>query len=195
MNFFFFLSMHARSLRLKSFGRNAAIVAALPVLSMGFSTAARADLGGAPTLPDSAALSSTAVQSLQGSVGTIALSASTGSTAASTYTVRESTLANGTVVREYLNVDGTVFAAVFSGQFLTDLQSLIGSSAFTQYADARAAAHAAETESGIQRGRGSPVNVQASNLVVQITGHPGAFFGRAWIPTLLPSGMNTSDIK
>lgn len=195
MNFFSFLSAHARIGMSKSAVRHAPVGAALSSMVMAFSTAAHADLGGAPKLPASSVLSSTAVQSLQGRVGTVALAASTNSTTASTYTVRQSTLADGTVEREYLNVDGTVFAAAFSGQFIPDLQSLLGSSAFTQYADARATARAADAESGLRRDRGSPVNVRTGNVVVQITGHPGAFAGRAWVPTLVPSGMSTTDIK
>jgi len=165
-------------------------------LMFGAGVPAHADLGGAPRLPASATLSSAAVQSFQARTGTTALAATTsGAASASTYSVRESTQADGTVEREYLNVDGTVFGVAFSGPFIPDLQSILGSGAFTQYADAREAAKTADTENGIRRGRSAPVNVQTSNVVVQITGHPGAFNGRAWVPTLVPSGLDTANIK
>jgi len=169
----------------------------VPTLAAVLSPLAHADLGGTPHLPASAQMSAAAVRSFQARTGTTALAAvtSTASSAASTYTVRQTTLADGTVEREYLNVDQTVFAAAFSGRFIPDLQSLLGSGAFTQYAGARAAEHESDVASGIQRSRGTPVNVQTDTMVVQITGHPGAFSGRAWLPALVPSGMDTADIK
>ncbi|WP_347555306.1 DUF2844 domain-containing protein [Robbsia sp. KACC 23696] len=197
MNSLAFLSTHFDSIRAQRGRRQAMTLAALSVLAIAVSPLAHADLGGAPQLPASAQLSATAVRSFQARTGTTALAAvtSTAASTASTYTVRQSTLADGTVEREYLNVDQTVFAAAFAGRFIPDLQSLLGSNAFTQYASARAAEHESDIANGAQRSRGTPVNVQTDNMVVQITGHPGAFSGRAWLPALVPTGMDTADIK
>jgi hypothetical protein len=158
---------------------------------------AHAGLGGAPmTPPTDASVSSrvvqpgggtaAAAQSVMRSASSAASSAST-STSAS-YTVRETTLGNGTVVREYLAADGSVFGIAWRGPQMPDLNDLLGSY-FPQYVAGVKAVRAAR---GGARG---PVSVDQSGLVVRSGGHMGAFSGQAWLPPALPAGVSGSDIQ
>jgi len=70
---------------------------------------------------------------------------------------------------------------------MPDLQTLLGNY-FSQYANGVKAIHA------IRRSRG-PVAVDASDLVVHSGGHMGSFFGQAWLPSALPTGVTGADIK
>ncbi|MBW8837248.1 MAG: DUF2844 domain-containing protein, partial [Burkholderia sp.] len=114
--------------------------------------------------------------------------AASSASATASYTVRETTLGNGTVVREYLTTDGTVFAITWRGPQMPDLNELLGSY-FPQYVAGVKAVRAAR---GGARG---PVAVDQSSLVVQSGGHMGAFSGRAWLPPALPAGVSGSDIQ
>jgi hypothetical protein len=106
--------------------------------------------------------------------------------AAAAYTVKQTTLANGTVVREYVSQAGTVFGVAWSGPQLPDLAALLGTY-FPQYV------------SGVEANRAQGVRgsgaVNSSGLVVHSGGHMGAFSGEAWLPQALPAGVSTSDIQ
>jgi hypothetical protein len=163
---------------------------------------AYAALGGTPmTPPTDASVSSytvqpgtsqaTAAQSVMHSASGAASSTppSTSSTPASaSYTVRATTLGNGTVVREYLAADGSVFGIAWHGPQMPDLNDLLGSY-FPQYVAGVQAVRAAR---GGSRG---PVAVNQSSLVVRSGGHMGAFSGQAWLPPALPAGVSGSDIQ
>ena len=100
------------------------------------------------------------------------------------YTVHELTLPTGTIVREFLNDAGTVFAVSWRGPFMPDLQALLGSY-FTTYAKA-------------PRGAGSNrshLAIDESNLVVRAGGHQRAFVGLAYVPRLLPPGLNPGALQ
>lgn len=163
---------------------------------------AYAGLGGAPmTPPADASVSSRIVQSsssatsaqsvmhsASSAASSTSASASSTSSASSSYTVRETTFGNGTVVREYLATDGTVFGIAWHGRQMPDLSDLLGSY-FSQYVDGVKAVRAAR---GNARG---PVAVEQSGLVVHSGGHMGAFSGQAWLPSALPAGVSGSDIQ
>jgi hypothetical protein len=102
--------------------------------------------------------------------------------------VRETTFGNGTVVREYLAADGSVFGIAWRGPQMPDLNDLLGSY-FPQYVAGVKAVRAARGG-----GRG-PVAVDQSSLVVRSGGHMGAFSGQAWLPPALPAGVSGSDIQ
>lgn len=105
------------------------------------------------------------------------------STSSVPYTVNETTLSSGTIVREYVAQSGTVFAIAWHGP-----QTLLGAyfSAYLQgLSDARAA----------MGGGYGPLAVQQSGLVVQTGGHMGAYTGRAYLPQALPQGFNADDIQ
>ncbi|WP_144143702.1 DUF2844 domain-containing protein [Paraburkholderia sp. BCC1884] len=178
--------------------RRAGIVSALALsCSLAAVPAAHAALGGAPmTPPTDASVSSrtvqpassavSAAQSVMRSASSAASSASASSS--STYTVRETALGNGTVVREYLAADGAVFGIAWRGPQMPDLNDLLGSY-FPQYVAGVKAVRAAR---GGARG---PVAVDQSSLVVRSGGHMGAFSGQAWLPPALPAGVSGSDIQ
>jgi Protein of unknown function (DUF2844) len=156
---------------------------------------AHAGLGGTPmTPPADASVSSRIVQpgssaaaAAQG-VMHAASNAASSVSASTAYTVRETTLGNGTVVREYLAADGSVFGIAWHGPQIPDLTDLLGSY-FPQYVAGVKAVRAAR---GGARG---PVSVDQSSLVVRSGGHMGSFSGQAWLPPALPAGVSGSDIQ
>jgi len=173
--------------------RRAGVVTALVLpCSLTAVQSAHAALGGAPMSPPAdASVSSRKFQPADTSANAVMRSASGAASSASasaSYTVRETTLGNGTVVREYLSADGTVFGIAWSGPQMPDLNEMLGSY-FPQYVAGVKAARAAR---GGARG---PVAVDQSTLVVQSGGHMGAFSGRAWLPPALPAGVSGSDIQ
>jgi len=103
---------------------------------------------------------------------------------AKTYVMHEIT-AQGTVVREYASPAGVVFAVAWEGQFPPDFEQLLG----PYYQQAKQATAQQE-----RHGRG-PISVNTPGLVVQQSGHPRSFHGQAYIPQLIPQGVEASDIR
>ena len=106
------------------------------------------------------------------------------STGAAVGTYRESTLQSGTVVREYLAADSSVFAVSWKGPFLPDLKEILGTHLETMVA---ASAQPARTSR-------SQLLLQQSDVMLISGGHMGAFEGKAWIPSKLPAGFTPQDI-
>jgi Protein of unknown function (DUF2844) len=102
------------------------------------------------------------------------------------YTIQEITTSE-LVVREYVSRD-TVFAVAWRGRRPPNLVSLLGSY-FQEYQEAAAAA-----ASNGPRMRGM-TRIQGSRVVVEAGGHPGDIRGRAYIPSLLPSGVTKEMIQ
>jgi len=156
---------------------------------------AHAALGGSPMTPPADA--STTVRTVQpgtrtavanqSAMNAAASGASASASTATPYTVRETTLGNGTVVREYLAQDGTVFGIAWQGPQMPDLAQLLDGY-FPQYIAGLQAAHA-------QRGTRGPVALEGAGLVVHSGGHMGSFAGQAWLPQALPAGVSGSDIR
>jgi hypothetical protein len=121
------------------------------------------------------------------SSGATTSSSSTGASAS--YTVRQTTLGNGTVIREYISSAGSVFGLAWSGPQMPNLSDLLGSY-FPQYV-------AGVTSARKVRGGGGhgPGIVQDSGLVVHSGGHMGAFSGQAYLPQALPAGVSGTDIQ
>ena len=103
---------------------------------------------------------------------------------ASQYTVHEIQDSSGTLIREYVSANGQVFAVTWKGPFLPDLQQILGSY-FTDYGDAARG----------KRTRRGPVLVQKPELVIHSGGHMRAFFGRAYIPHMLPAEVTVDAIQ
>jgi hypothetical protein len=151
---------------------------------------AAAALGGAPmATPAGATVSTVGASGTTNTVARQAAQASTAqsSSASSSYTVLQTTLANGTVVREYVSAAGTVFGVGWTGPQPPDLSALLGSY-FPQYVSGIKASRAA----GVVHGPGV---VEQPGLVVHSGGHMGAFSGQAWVPQDLPAGVSASDIQ
>jgi hypothetical protein len=147
---------------------------------------AYAALGGSPmTSPANASVNSQAVSSA--AVAHAVSGAASAASTPSSYTVRATTFGNGTVVREYLAQDGTVFGLAWNGPQMPNLNDLLGTY-FPQYLAGVQAARAV-------RGGHGPVAVDQDTLVVHSAGHMGAFAGQAWLPQALPAGVSGSDIQ
>jgi len=103
---------------------------------------------------------------------------------ATAYSVHELHLPGGTQVREYLTASNRVFAIAWTGPSVPDLQQLLASY-FPRY---RSAAEA------MGRSR-RPAAVEDSDLVIRTGGHARAFFGVAYLPGQMPSGVRAEQIR
>ncbi|HXE49961.1 MAG TPA: DUF2844 domain-containing protein [Ramlibacter sp.] len=108
-----------------------------------------------------------------------------GSTGLATYTDVQKKLESGTVVHEYVDAQGTVFAVSWSGPYLPDLKEILGSHFDTLVAHAGNA----------RRGGRSPLVLKQPDLMIVSGGHMGAFEGHAWLPAKLPAGFKPGNIK
>jgi hypothetical protein len=105
------------------------------------------------------------------------------STGLAGYTVVQHQLDSGTLVQEFVDGSGTVFAVSWSGPFLPDLKELLG-----VHFDAMAAQGASQ---GAEHSR---LAVRTSDAVIVSTGHMGALEGRAWLPSRLPPGFDVRTL-
>jgi Protein of unknown function (DUF2844) len=105
---------------------------------------------------------------------------------ANAYTVHEITGANHTMVREYISPAGVVFGVGWEGQFMPDMQQLLGAY-FDQYTQA------VKQQKASYVGR-RPLDIQLPGLVVQRSGHMRAFAGHAYIPEQVPQGVRVEDL-
>jgi hypothetical protein len=94
------------------------------------------------------------------------------------YTVHEITAGDGTLIREYVTPAGKVFGVSWTGPTIPDLTQLLG----TYNSEFQASVHS-------KRGRRSAVAVHNADLVVENSGHMRAFHGRAYLNSMLPSGV------
>lgn len=112
-------------------------------------------------------------------------------TVTDSYTVHQIQSAAGTVVREYVSSvgksAGKVFGVAWQGPWPPDMRQLLGSY-FEQYVQAANAKGAARV------GR-APLVIEGPGLVVQAGGHPRAFVGRAYVPEMLPTGVQAEDVQ
>jgi hypothetical protein len=93
------------------------------------------------------------------------------------------TLKSGTVVHEFVDASGSVFAVTWSGPFKPDLKELLGR-------------HFDALGQGAQGGATPAASAaKRDEVVVQSGGHMGAFEGRAWLPSRLPAGFDTQEMK
>jgi hypothetical protein len=128
---------------------------------------------------------------LGGSVGSVesdrkVLSAVRGTTTTrSGYTVQEFT-SNANVVREYVSSSGIVFGVAWNGMSHPDLDALLGSYAGEYLQALRQAPH--------KPGRRS-LRVKTERVVVEKWGHMRNLQGRAYVPSLIPPGVGTDEIK
>ena len=112
--------------------------------------------------------------------------ATTPHTGTALYSLSSTVLDTGTEVREYTTPAGVVFAVAWKGPTLPDLEALLGNYFGTFHQQVQAS-HAT-------RGIGTPLNFQATDLVVHAHGRMRHFSGYAYVPSLLPSGVNINDV-
>ncbi|MEO8048912.1 MAG: DUF2844 domain-containing protein [Acidobacteriota bacterium] len=102
----------------------------------------------------------------------------------SNYTVHEITRDDGTLIREYVTPAGKVFGVSWTGPTIADLSQLLGTYN-TEFQNALRS----------KRGRRKAAVVRNSDLVVESTGHTRDFHGRAYLNSMLPSGVTEDVVK
>jgi hypothetical protein len=92
-------------------------------------------------------------------------------------------LPSGIVVHEYVAPGGAVYAITWRGPRMPDLRELLGPY-FAQLArrDAR------------QRSGHHRLTVTGSDLEIRASGHRRTFAGRAWVPSLVPAGVDLDTV-
>jgi len=103
------------------------------------------------------------------------------------FALHEIRSASGTMIREYVNGSGTVFAVAWDGPWLPDLRQVLGDH-FDRYQAAMRARQSSRTGHGV-------VAISDGGLVVQMSGHPRAFTGRAYVPALMPPGVQPESLR
>ncbi|HEX3948434.1 MAG TPA: DUF2844 domain-containing protein [Steroidobacteraceae bacterium] len=99
------------------------------------------------------------------------------------YRVHEITLPSGTSMREFVAPSGVVFAVTWTGPTHPDLRQALGqyfqpllSAPRAKFADRR------------------HLQIQQGDLVVQVGGHMRALSGRAYLLSVVPSGVDIGDL-
>lgn len=115
-----------------------------------------------------------------------ALAASAGaSTTHPNYTVQQ-IVSDATTVREYVDSSGIVFGVAWNGRVHPNLNQLLGGYA-TQFQQAKRR---------LPRKHGQKsLAVQGEQVVVETWGHMRNLQGRAYLPALIPEGVNANEIK
>jgi hypothetical protein len=108
------------------------------------------------------------------------------SASAQSYQVHTMTLPNLGEVREFTGKDGIVFAVAWKGPGRPDLRQLLGPH-FETFQEDNIPPQGRRTR--------RPMNVNRPDLIVHSAGHPGAFWGFAYLPQQTPSGFSSSDLK
>jgi hypothetical protein len=99
------------------------------------------------------------------------------------YSVHEIQTASATV-NEYVTPSGVVFGVAWRGRAMPDLRQLLGAH-FAEYTESAKSQHS---------GHGR-LTIQNPSLVVHSSGHMRAFFGRAYIPQLVPPTVSVEEIQ
>ncbi len=97
---------------------------------------------------------------------------------------------DGGSIREYVSPQGLVFAVTWHTRFKPRFDTLLGRY-HPRYAAAASAARARPGRPGIQR----QATLQADDVTVQSSGFLNAFAGRAWVPSLVPTGFDMSSLR
>jgi len=87
-------------------------------------------------------------------------------------------------VRQYVNPDGRVFGVAWDGQTKPDISQVLGPY-FTRYANAAAG------RSVTWQTR----NIDQPDFVLRVSGHMRHFTGSAWVPGLVPAGVDPIEVK
>jgi hypothetical protein len=104
------------------------------------------------------------------------------------YRVHEIQMPSGTLLREFVSAEGTVFAVAWNGPTVPNLRQALG-----QYFDRFVAgAKTNRTESHSDRNH---LQIQQADFVMQAGGRMHATFaGRAYLPTAIPNGFDLGDL-
>ena len=99
------------------------------------------------------------------------------------YSVNQLQTGEGITIREFVSA-GVVFAVTWQGPYRPDPRQLFGRY-FDSYLNAPRTADSSRTRSRIEQ----------PELVVHSSGHMRAFAGLAYLPNLLPVGVNAGDLQ
>jgi hypothetical protein len=91
---------------------------------------------------------------------------------------------SGTLVREFVAPNGKVFGVAWQGPWLPDFRQLLGDYFEPVMQAPRADRHT----------RG-PLTVRNAGVVFHSAGHMRSFSGRAYVPELLPAGLDLGVIQ
>lgn len=103
----------------------------------------------------------------------------------SNYTVQEFASGSGTV-REFVSLSGIVFAIAWNGLVHPDLTTLLGA----YNAEYQSALKQTVRKRGVRRHQ-----VISDQVIVEKWGHMRNLQGRAYLPALIPSGVNINEIN
>lgn len=103
------------------------------------------------------------------------------------YRIYEITTAAGTTVREFVSPTGTVFGIAWEGHFVPEMKQLLGAS-FEPYSTA------VRAQTSKYAGR-RPLSIHSPTLVFESAGHMGWYYGRAYIPEIVPQGSTQQEIR
>lgn len=92
-------------------------------------------------------------------------------------------LMNDGIVKEWVNAEGVVYAVTWHGPGKPDLRNLLGSHFATYQAD-----------TARRHGVRSPPKSTRSDLMILSGGHPGSFWGVAWLPQAAPAGFDPNAL-
>lgn len=104
--------------------------------------------------------------------------------ATTAYTVKTFVTDHGTEVREYAASSGAIFGVAWHGRRPPDLSVLLGSY-YSEYASATAA----QRHKDLHRAR-----IITPDAVVMMAGHMGHAVGHAYVPSLVPAGVDPKAV-
>ncbi|WOD18730.1 DUF2844 domain-containing protein [Paraburkholderia kirstenboschensis] len=142
-----------------------------------------AALGGSPVAGASVPLVLRAATPQSAPASAISQPAS-GTVTSAPYSVRQSVDANRVTIREYMLPANVVFAVTWDGPVRPNMRALLGSY-FANYV--------AAGQSGV-RGSG-PLIEGNDDFHIESAGRLGRFFGMAWVPRLMPTGVRPGDLE
>lgn len=105
-------------------------------------------------------------------------------TSAKSYDTHETTMADGTRVRQYVSHVGTVFAVAWSGRALPALPVILAK----HYDEYLAATRT-------HRGNHHVLTIASPDLVLSVVRLPRGFTGSAYVPALLPPGTSVQELQ
>lgn len=106
------------------------------------------------------------------------------SASAASYMVREANDPDGVTIREYVLPTNVVFAVTWRGPVRPDMSALLGSY-FPNFAN---------PGEGRTHGIG-PMVQHNSAFHIESAGHPGYFFGKAYLPRLVPANVRIENLQ
>lgn len=102
------------------------------------------------------------------------------------YFVQQITAPDRSIIEEYVSPAGVVFGVSWQGPAMPNLSLLLGSY-FPVFQQA--------SQSAARRHSRRALVVSSNQLVVESGGHPRAFHGRAYVPSLIPANLSPAVVK